>query len=204
MQKIIVYTAIMGAKDAHRDDIKVFSDADYAKFVSPVMNAKIFKILPHKFLEYDISVWLDGNIYLKIPVEQLITEFLGKADMAVFEHYHKKDIYWEAKMLNSTFKNRTPWVRNEVNEQVKHYERTKIIPARSEMAMGGLIIRRNNLTVNRFNEAWWAEICRWSQRDQLSLPVIIKQFPNLKVNLVPGSIKTHPYLRYENHSHYYT
>lgn len=204
MSKIIVYTAITGNKDANRDDIKVFSEQDYKKFVSPVMNAKIFKVLPHKFLDCDISIWIDGNIYLNVSPNQLVEEFLGKADMAVMEHYHKKDIYWEQKMLSSTFRHRTPWVIDEVNNQVKHYEQTGQIPARKEMVMGGLIIRRNNNIVNQFNEAWWAEICRFSQRDQLSLPVVIKKFPQMSVNIIPGSIKKHPYWRYDDHAHFNT
>lgn len=167
------------------------------------MNAKIYKILAHKFLDCEISVWLDGNIFLKIPAEQLVNEFLGEAEMAVMEHYHKKDLYWEAKMINSTFKRRTPWVRDEVNEQLAHYEKIGM-PAREEVAMGGLIIRRHTPLVARFNEAWWAEICRFSQRDQISFPMVRRQFPKLKVNLVKGCIKKHPYLRYDEHSHYNT
>src|SRR5437667_162402 len=97
---IQVYTAITGKKDALRDDIKNFQDSDFDKFTSPVMNAKIFKILPHKFLDCDISVWIDGNIFLKIPVEQLVDEFLGGNDMALFRHYRGKDIHWEAYMLD--------------------------------------------------------------------------------------------------------
>lgn len=202
--KIQVYTAIAGQKDAPRDDVKVFLDSDFDKFKNPVMNAKIFKILPHKFLDSDISVWVDGNIFLKIPKEQLVQEFLQDADMAVFEHYRRKDIYWEAYMLNKMFKKRTPWVKDEVNKQIEHYEKAGIIPDRKEMAMGGLIIRRNKPIVNQFSEAWWAEICRWSQRDQLSFPVVRRLFPEMKVNIVAGNIKDHPYIRYETHTHFNT
>lgn len=203
MSKIIVYTAIMGEKDIPRQDIKVFSDPDFDKFKSPVMNAKVFKVLPHKFLDYDISIWIDGNIYLNVPPEQLVQEWLGNADMAVLEHYHRKDLYWEAKMLSSTFKNRTPWVIDEVNKQIQHYEQIGM-PRREEVVMGGMLIRRNNPIVNQFNEAWWAEICRWSQRDQLSFPIVRRQFPELKLNIIKGSIKRHPYLRYDDHAHYNT
>jgi hypothetical protein len=38
--------------------------------------------------------------------------------------------------------------------------------------MVGFIIKRNNEKVNRLMEAWWAEICRWSYRDQVSFPVV--------------------------------
>lgn len=199
---IQVYTAIAGEKDPPRQDIKVFSE--YDKFTSPVMNAKIYKILPHKFLDCDISIWLDGNIFLKVSPEQLVEEWLGDADMALLRHYRGKDIYWEAMMLNKMFKGRTPHVRDEVNQQIEYYEKNGKIPGKKEMAMGGMIIRRHIPIVNQFNEAWWAEICRFSQRDQLSFPVVRKQFPEMKVNLVRGNIKGHPYLHYQDHAHYNT
>ncbi|OGM29329.1 hypothetical protein A2630_01935 [Candidatus Woesebacteria bacterium RIFCSPHIGHO2_01_FULL_44_10] len=201
MSKIVVYTAITNAKDVPRSDIQVLSG--YNKFASPVMNAKIYKVLPHKFLDYDISIWVDGNIFLNVPAEKLVDEWLGEADMAVFEHYHRRDLSWEAMMLNSTFKHRTPWVIDEVNRQIKHYEKIGM-PAKEEVVMGGMLIRRNIPIVNQFNEAWWAEICRWSQRDQLSFPIVKRQFPNLKLNIIKGSIKSHPYLKYQDHAHYNT
>lgn len=202
MPKVIVYTAITGDKDNVRDDVKVFTG--YNKFANPVMNAKIYKVLAHKFLETDISIWIDGNIYLNKSPDELVNEWLKEADMAIFEHYRKKDIYWEQMMLKSTFKHRTPWVVDEVDNQIKYYEETGQIPDKKDMAMGGFIIRRHNERTERFNESWWAEICRWSQRDQISLPVIIKKNPNLKVNYIKGSIKNHPYLRYNDHKHYNT
>lgn len=200
--KIITYTAITNDKDAPRTDI--LSLSGYAKFSSPVMNAKIYKVLAHKFLACDVSVWLDANIFLKIPVTQLVEDFLADADIAVMEHYHKKDIYWEQRMLTSTFRHRTPWVVDEVNAQIAHYEKANLIPKRENMVMGGLIIRRHTESVARFNEAWWAEICRWSQRDQLSLPVILAQFPELRVTKIPGNIKNHPYWEYQEHAHFNT
>ncbi len=204
MQKIIVYTAITAEKDKLRDDIKVFKNEDFNKFTNPVMNAKIFKVLPHKFISCDISIWIDGNIFLNVPPEKLVEEWLGNSDIALMEHYRKKDIYWEAKMIKATFKRRTPWVSDDVDKQIKFYEENRLIPQKEEMAMGGIIIRRHNPLVENFNEAWWAEICKWSQRDQISLPVIIKKTKNLKVNLVKGSIKNHPYLTYLNHNHFNT
>lgn len=204
MSKIVVYTAITAGKDTPRNDIKVFSEADYNKFVSPVMNAKIFKILPHIFLDYDISIWIDGHIYLKVPPEQLVNEWLRDADMALLGHYRGKDLYWEAKMINRTFVRRTPWVRDEVNAQMEHYEKLGM-PERREVAMCSLIIRRNNPVVNQFNDAWWAEICRWSQRDQISFPVVRRQFPQMKVNIIPkANIKAHPYLIWSGHAHFNT
>jgi hypothetical protein len=84
--KIETYTSIFGEKDPYRSDIKVFKD--FNKFTTPVMNAKIYKILPHKWVDCDVSIWIDGNIYLNVSPEQLVEEFLMDEDMAVSDYSH--------------------------------------------------------------------------------------------------------------------
>lgn len=191
--EIIAYTAITNGKDKPRDDILCLSG--YDKFKSPVLNAKVYKILPHLFLDCDISVWMDGNIYL---VEDKIKEWLGDADIAFFRHYKSKNLDWELKWIKYKF-NRRSEVSKEAEAQVKAYEKYGI--RNEEMGMGGFIVRRHTSAVARFNEAWWAEITRWGQRDQLSLPVALRKVP-LKVNRIDLDIKNNPYLRYEDHQHF--
>jgi len=199
MPKVEVYTSIYNNKDKPRTDIKVFSE--YDKFVSPVMNAKIYKVLAHKFLDCDISIWMDGNISLQIPVEQAIEQWLGDNDIVFFRHYKSKSLDWELKWIKYVWRSRDRTVYDEAIKQVEHYEKIGL-PDREDMAMGGFIIRRHNKIVEEFNETWWAEICRWGQRDQLSLPMILKKFPKLKVYRINESIKDNKYLKYEEHKHF--
>ena len=196
--EIVCYTSITNEKDKERNDVEVLSG--YDKFNSPVMNSKIYKILPHKFLDCDISIWMDGNIYLNIPKEQAVKDWLGDNDIALFRHYKSKDLDWELKWIKYKFSRRSE-VSLEAEKQIEHYRKTEW-PEKEEMAMGGFIIRRHTPLVERFNEAWWAEICRYGQRDQLSFPVVLKRFKDLKVNYIKGNIKSHPYLRYETHAHF--
>lgn len=203
MPKIITYTAITNAKDAPRDDIQVFSD--FNKFVSPVMNAKIYKILPHKFLDCDISIWLDGNIFLKVPQEKLVEDFLGDSDLALFNHNHSSQLGYEVRWIKYALRHRVnkKELLKEIDDQVDYYTKQGLTN-RMKMVMGGMLIRRHTPLVTQFNEAWWAEVCQWSQRDQISLPAILARFTNLKVNYIKGNIKGHPYLQYQTHSHFDT
>lgn len=198
--EIVCYTSITNEKDKERNDVEVLSG--YDKFNSPVMNSKIYKILPHKFLDCDISIWMDGNIYLNIPKEQAVKDWLGDNDIALFRHYKSKDLDWELKWIKYKFSRRSE-VSLEAEKQIEHYRKTEW-PTKEDMAMGGFIIRRHTPLVERFNEAWWAEICRWGQRDQLSLPVVLKRFKELKVNRINLNIKSCKELRYEDHQHYET
>ena len=46
-------------------------------YEDPTRNARKYKILPHRFLsEYDISIWIDGNIKVRGDVNELL-EYLN-------------------------------------------------------------------------------------------------------------------------------
>lgn len=195
--RIEVYTAITNKKDTRKDDTRVFFE--FAKFVNTVYNAKYYKVLPHKVLDCDVSVWMDGNIYLLRPKEEIVKEWLGDADMAMFRHYKSKNIEWELKWIKYKF-GRHSEQSKEAERQVEYYQSLGL-PNKDEMAMGGFIIRRHIPRVNRFNEAWWAEICARGERDQLSFPIVKREFPDVKLNLIDEDIKNNSYLRYEPHNY---
>ena len=155
--------------------------------------------MPHKFIDADISIWVDGNITLLKTPEELVNEWLGDADIAVFKHYKSKDLEWELKWIKYKF-NRRSDVYLEAVKQVEHYKKEGL-PSKDEMAMGGFIIRRHTPIVERFNEAWWAEICRWGQRDQLSLPIVLRRFKELKIKRINLDIKNNDYLNYGEHNY---
>uniref|UniRef100_A0A6M3L5C0 TOD1/MUCI70 glycosyltransferase-like domain-containing protein n=1 Tax=viral metagenome TaxID=1070528 RepID=A0A6M3L5C0_9ZZZZ len=199
--KIIQYTAITNSKDTSREDIMCFNE--YNKFINPVMNAKIYKVLPHKFLDCDVSIYMDGNIYLLKEPEWYVKNWLGDNDMAFFRHYKSKNLDWELKWIKYVWRSKNRQVYEDAIKQVEYYKKIGL-PEQKDMAMGGVIIRRHIPLVENFNEAWWSEICRWGQRDQLSLPIVLRKFPELKVNRINENIKTTPNLRYETHKHFKT
>ena len=96
MNNIVVYTAIFGGKDDLIDpefipencDFVCFTDKDFKSdiwdvrkiesiFDDPVRNARMYKVLPHKYLsEYEYSVWIDGNMMVRGDVNKLIKKYL--------------------------------------------------------------------------------------------------------------------------------
>ncbi|MEA1925847.1 MAG: DUF616 domain-containing protein [Patescibacteria group bacterium] len=185
------YTAITGGKDPDRNDITCFTS--YSEFKRPVMNAKIYKILAHQYIKADISIWLDGNIFLLIPKEKLIKEFLGDADIAVFKHFERDCVYEEAEAAKGLGGDAFPYIE-------KHIEFYKSInyPKHAGLYECNMIIRRHSKQMEAFNNAWWSEICRHSSRDQLSFPYVLDKF-DLKLNAYEGNIRSHEYFRYEPH-----
>lgn len=158
------------------------------------MEAKIYKILPHLFLDTDISIWLDGNIELLIDKEQLVDEYLGNADMMVWKHFDRDCIYDEVPNIIGLGGDRGINVEAQAG-----YYKSQGFPAHAGLAECNVIIRRHNDKVKYFCNEWWSEICRWSARDQMSFPYVLKNHPNLKVNFINANVRNHTWFNYTPH-----
>ncbi len=116
---------------------------------------------------------------LLISPEEVIKRYMDGYDMALFTHGARDCIYDEA-MTVAKLKLDDPEI---IIEQAKYYEDNEYAKHKG-LLQGGFIVRRHNARVERFNEAWWADYCRFSRRDQLSLmPAIDKS--GVTVNVIP-------------------
>ena len=69
--------------------------------LSQVKQQRVVKICPHRYLkEYDISIWVDGNLEIVGDVRKLVDEYdLDKADLYVRVHPQRNCIYDEAEAV---------------------------------------------------------------------------------------------------------
>lgn len=193
MKKIEIYTSIAGGKDSPRDDILCFSGNP--KFNLAVMQAKAPKVLSHLYIFSEYSIWVDGNIKLLIPPEDLIDKWLeDKYEMAVWKHPGRNCIYEEAVVCQRIY----PQITEDLDKQTRYYL-AQGYPAYNGLYEMGVIVRKHTDTVKALNESWWAEICRWSFRDQISFPYVLNKFPHLKLNIIEGNVRRHKYFEYELH-----
>jgi hypothetical protein len=177
---ITVITSLTGGKDTLRDDQTLgqaewvaFTDEAtsnvwnvkpvYDKFKSARRNSRIHKMLPHLFVNSRYSIWIDANLSLRIPPEEVVERYLKNHDIAMFAHPSRDCLYDEALVCAKNGLD-DPEI---IIEQVKTYEdkgfgKHKVLPECN------VIIRRHTDKVREFNEAWWAEYCRYSVRDQIS------------------------------------
>lgn len=195
--KIEVITSIVGDKDWIRDDhspsgvdFTAFVDKlydtkvwklkkAYDKFTDPRRNSRIHKIMIHKYSDADVTIWVDGNMRFVAPPEEIVEKYLQDYDMVMFQHGTRDCIYDEA-MTCAKLKLDDPEL---VIEQAKHYEDEEYGKHKG-LCSGYFIIRRNNQKTRDLNEFWWADYCRYSCRDQISLmPAIEKSGVN--INIIP-------------------
>ena len=132
----------------------------------PRRTAKIFKVLPHFFLNcYEASLWVDANLLLKSDLRSLIESFVkGKSIITMVDHDKRKCIYKEAK--ECLF-----WERDKpslINNQTKKY-RDCGYPINNGLINGRFILRKhNNTQITSLMRSWWSEIENNSVRDQIS------------------------------------
>lgn len=177
---IQVFTSITGGKDTLRDDQNIgnakwtaFTNGGtskvwdiqpvYDRFKSDRRNSRIYKMLPHLFTTARYSIWIDANLALRITPEELVDRYLQEHDIAMFKHPVRDCLYDEA-MVCAKKGLDDPEV---IIEQVKTYEENGYGKHKG-LPECNVIVRRHTDKVREFNEAWWAEYCRYSVRDQIS------------------------------------
>lgn len=173
---MILYTAISGNKDPLRTDIKCFTE--YDKFNKPVLNAKIYKVLPYQFLDTDISVWMDGNEFPLIGEDKML-EFLGDNDIALFPHEFRSSVFEEIEAIKYFYPEHWTMV-----EKYKHRLLKLGFEDRYGLGHCGILIRRHNDRTRKFCDMWWSEITSHCTRDQISFPYVMSKCPEVKVKLI--------------------
>jgi hypothetical protein len=188
-----VYTTITGDIDPPRSDILCLGG--YGKFKRDVMNSKIYKILPHLFINDDSSLYLDGNIYLKVLPEEL-ESWLDGYDIALFKHPQRKCVYGEGLAAVGCYEDGN--IQAEIFDHMDAYRDEKF-PKRGGLWECGILLRKHNEAMRAFCNEWWAQICRYSNRDQISFPYVLAKFPNIRVNTIETDLRHHPFFEYKTH-----
>jgi hypothetical protein len=160
-------------------------------FKDPNRNAKIHKVLSHKFLpEYEYSLWIDGSVTIRFPfsIQRLAEIYLAEHDLAIFRHPERNCLFQEA---NVCLKRRLddPEI---IKKQVERYTQDGF-PSNNGLVEATIILRRHSPKVIEFNEAWWDEIQNGSKRDQISFNYVAEKV-GLKFKYFPGSLRTENYL----------
>ncbi len=190
----VAYTAIAGDYPIAREDVQCFRAEGI--FARPVMEAKRYKVLSHLFFPRDeITIWVDGNIWLEAVPQAVADALLGQADVAVFRHPYRRTVWEEFSVLKSDPRFSIPYLQKQMNEQWGTY-RAEGLPIATPLFECSILIRRNNDRVRRLMEAWWAQICRWQWRDQLSFPYVLWKHPEIKVAAINGNARNHPLFRH--------
>ena len=131
----------------------------------PRREARMYKTLSHLwFPDADVTIWQDGNVRLTVHPDRLANtlEHPG-VDMLALRHPERDCIYEEAKAVVHY----GCATQGQVDEQIEVIAKSGY-PPHNGLAETGLLVRRHNEAVRRFNETWWAWLTRYTLRGQLS------------------------------------
>lgn len=186
--KVVCYTCITGKYDnllqpyiiANNVDYICFTDnmqiqagiwklvpiPDELKYLNNVKKQRIIKICPHKYLNnYDISIWVDGNIQIKDDLNKFISQYdLTQNFLYTRIHPIRNCIYDEAEAclrLNKDY-------NSIIEQQICKYKQDNY-PKHIGMVETGIMLRLHNTNKCKMlcNE-WACELLKYSHRDQLS------------------------------------
>ena len=150
-------------------------------------NAKIYKIMPHVFLpDYDYHIWMDPTHDIISDPKEFCPTYLKDNDIALFKHPERSCIYDEANTLIELTKG--PGgdydVLDNIYRQLEFYEEEGF-PKDFGLFELSASIRKNTPQIQAMNLRWWEIICRFSSRDQISLPFVLNSL-NIDVKVLPG------------------
>lgn len=185
--KKVIYTCITGGYEKLVDPFVISPGYDYICFtdsneieskiwkirpipeklndLSNVKKQRCIKINPHIFLpEYDLSVWVDGSIRLKMDINEYIEKTVKDENVYIPSHPQRTCIYEE---MNACIKQRKD-TEEHINPQKEKYL-SEGFPKDYGLVQSNIIIRRHNEPdCIKLMETWWDEVKNGSHRDQLS------------------------------------
>lgn len=200
-KKKVVYTCITGNYDRLIDPKYITPDFDYVCFtdnadfrsdiwdirpmpkecdgLTQVKRQRYVKINPHLLLsDYDISIWVDGNVSLKGDLDKLLDEVL-RDDCSVYvpKHPQRNCIYMEERAVKRMKKDSSSITK----KQIDRY-RSEGFPKNYGLLQSNILIRKhNNDDCIRLMEEWFKEVKDGSHRDQLSFNYVLWKNSDIKV-----------------------
>ena len=135
--------------------------------ITSVMQAKRYKIMAHEMVpDADAIMWCDSHCRLMCDPLKVFDEFSECLGLVL---HPRGCVYRELRAC-----------RKQKKDAPYRLERTAEIlqnrlhhPARAGVYYGGFIARRITPESNRLMKAWWQMIGQTTQRDQISLPVVL-------------------------------
>ena len=144
-------------------------------------NAKIYKVMPQMFLpDYDYWFWVDSTHSVIIHPKEIIEKYLGDSEIGLWKHTDRDCAYSEANII----KNLNYDHIDLVDRQIEYYKSVGY-PVNNGLYELPVSIRKNTDKIKILNMRWWEQICRYSSRDQISMPFVLWK-TGIQPKLLPG------------------
>lgn len=193
--KLCVYTALLGDYErlneqpmarqssvpfiCFTDDPGLHSDTWQIRLVAPlfdldpVRSQRDLKLRPHVHLpEFEISLYIDNAVVLSEPPERIFERYSPSKGFWLAKHSFRESVLDE--FLTVTRRGLDDQSR--VFEQLNHYTLRCPELLEERQYWGGILLRDHRDTkVRAMLDIWYANVLRYSRRDQLSINLAFRQ-----------------------------
>lgn len=211
-EKIVVYTCISGNYEKLKEIKGLESNIDYICFtdnkklrsntwkireipryligLDNTRMSRCLKILPHLFLsEYDISLWVDGNIQINGNLNEFISSHIKISNLMTTKHPDRICVYDESVAVIKQEKDD----ENIVNSQMSYYK-NQLYPNDFGMVQTNIMLRKHNeKEIIEISKQWWDEVLKRSKRDQLSFNYVCWKNQDVNAEIINPSITLSKY-----------
>ncbi|KAI3946088.1 hypothetical protein MKX01_024844 [Papaver californicum] len=162
-------------------------------FTDQRLNGKIPKMLTHRlFPQARYSIWVDAKSQFRRDPLGVLEALLWRRTsvLAISEHGARSSVYDEGKAVVKKNK-ATP---EEVGIQLEQYRRDgfpddKRFNGKKALSEASVIVRELTPLTNLFMCLWFNEVVRFTSRDQLSFPYVVRQLNMKNINMFPVCVR---------------
>ena len=201
----VIYSAVFGNYDNVVKPEKVFKDVDYILFTDqPVKqnpwrtvhvdwfnsvdtefkdrrSARHFKALPGLYMpKASMFIWTDMTHEVNVHPKDIKQLYVRDNDIALFRHELRDCVFQEASAVLQ-YKMDS---QDNVDRQLQMYTKDKYKPRSGLWETPG-VVRMNTPKMLQVGMMWWEMMCKYSSRDQISLPYVLDKM-NVEVSRLPG------------------
>lgn len=222
LPKIVVYTCVVGGYDnivepLYKSDLYDYvavtdfelnknsmwkrldiNDTNAKNISDMTKKARYIKTHPHElFSEYDVSVYVDGNVLVCADIIPEVAK-LEKKFFGAHIHPWREKLIDEAKAVIHYGRKASA---EQVVSQVERYYSNGYNDSNKIIETTMLIRRHNEEKCIDLMTEWWNEIDKLSPRDQLSLPMVMyrKKLTLNDIAILGKNMRLNPRFRYLNH-----
>ena len=150
---------------------EILSIAPELRGMPPSTINRHYKILPHKYLRnYDVSIYIDGNIRIVGSVWSLIDDFMvSNTEIGLFKHPLRSSVKEEVIACVQRKKVKSP---DGLKQEYQAYSAKGFLDKVGLTENNVIIRKHNDNEVVQAMEMWWLCLKNGAGRDQISLPYV--------------------------------
>ncbi len=137
----------------------------------PQKTARFYKIMGPLLLQDDFSFWIDATFFINCDLNEWIKQC--KHDFTTVRHPFDRCLYVDAESCLGLGKGKPLDIR----KQIRFYKKCGV-PENNGLVSSGLLMRLHTPKVIEVCEAWWAQVKKFSSRDQIAFGYVNWKYPD--------------------------